>query len=621
MTLILPIVKYQRPVGGNPSRQYPVEKFPKYSIYRYFLTIGEDVMQKLPKTLLFIVVALSMLLTAFLPAASSVELGYPRNETLYTSGTQWGPPSSWNPLNSGGYAMGTMGLCYETLFIYDPLADKFTPFLAESDKWADDTTYVVTLRKGIKWTNGQPLTVDDVKFTFDIADPNGTTKAGLAYSGLWKFLEKVDVNNTTNEITFKFKTDPAYQEVGFYMWQTPILSKAIFSQLSVADLVGSANLPPVGTGSYKFLDYAQDRMVWVRNDAWWGKDVFGKLPAPKYIVDIVNGSNNVAMGKMLQGGLDLSNNFLPGVASLVTGGYGIKTYYKEAPYMLSANVAALLINETKKPMDDVNFRTALAWMININDIVEKDYTGIVKAADPTGLLPIWDKYIDKDQVKELGWTYDPEKAKKILDDGGYKDVDGDNFRDAPDGSKIALKVTCPSGWTDWMAAIQIISRDAKAVGLNIEPDYPDWAPWRDAQLKGTFDLTLQNEAQMSSTPWSYYKWVFQNPIADIATAQYGNYGRYDNKEAFTLVDDMDKVKVGDDAAIKAIATKLQKITMTEMPTVPLWYNGLWAQYSEAYWTNFPSADGDNHTLPATWRGYWNMSGIQMLLNLEPVAKK
>ncbi len=61
--------------------------------------------------------------------------------------------------------------------------------------------------------------------------------------------------------------------------------------------------------------------------------------------------------------------------------------------------------------------------------------------------------------------------------------------------------------------------------------------------------------------------------------------------------------------------------MTEMPTIPLWYNGLWSQVSEAVWTNWPSADGDNHFLPATWRGYWNMSGIQMLLALEPVAKK
>ncbi|HEX7555407.1 MAG TPA: hypothetical protein VF338_02195, partial [Leptolinea sp.] len=88
-------------------------------------------MQKLPKILIFVVIALSMVLTAFLPAAKPpvpAALEYPRNETLYTSGTQYGAPSSWNPLNGGGYAMGTIGLCYETLFIYDPLADKFTPY-------------------------------------------------------------------------------------------------------------------------------------------------------------------------------------------------------------------------------------------------------------------------------------------------------------------------------------------------------------------------------------------------------------------------------------------------------------------------------------------------------------
>jgi peptide/nickel transport system substrate-binding protein len=127
---------------------------------------------------------------------------------------------------------------------------------------------------------------------------------------------------------------------------------------------------------------------------------------------------------------------------------------------------------------------------------------------------------------------------------------------------------------------------------------------------------------MSSTVWSYYKWVFQNPIENVATAQYGNYGRYDNKEAFDLVDQLDKVKVGDDASIKAIASKLQKITMEEMPTIPLWYNGLWSQTSSAVWTNWPSADEkSNHYLPATWRGYWNLSGIQMLLELKPAEKQ
>lgn len=549
----------------------------------------------------------------------STEVNYVRNETLYTSGTQWGPPSSWNPWNGGGNAMGTVGLVYETLYIYDPLKDTFTPWLAAEDmNWVDDTTLEIKLRDGLTWQDGSALTADDVVFTFNLANPNGDYKVGLNFTGLWNFLDSVEkVDNLT--VDFKFKANPAYQEVGFYMWQTPIVPAALWSKMDVADITGGANEDAIGSGAYMFELHDQDRQVLVRNDNWWGTSVFGQ-PAPKRIVDIVNGSNNVALGLVLQGGLDLSNNFLPGVASLVQGGYGVQTYYPEAPYMLSANVAALIINEQVKPLDDVNFRKAIAYAINLDDIVQNAYTGIVKAADPTGLLPIWDKYIDKDMVAQYGWSYDPEQAKKILADAGYKDVDGDGFVEDKDGNKVELTVTCPSGWTDWMAAIQIISRNAQAVGINITPDYPDYGPWRDAQLKGTFELSLQNESQMSSTPWSYYKWVFQNPLENIATAQYGNYGRYDNQTAFDLVDQLDQAKVGDDAGIKAITSQLQEITMTEFPTIPLWYNGLWAQVSNSVWTNWPSsAETSNHYLPASWRGYWNMSGIQMLLDLQPVA--
>jgi peptide/nickel transport system substrate-binding protein len=376
------------------------------------------------------------------PEPSAVN--YVRSETLYTSGTQWGPPSSWNPFNGGGYAMGTIGLVYETLYIYDPLADKFTPWLAAEDmKWTDDTTLQIKLRDGLTWSDGSPLTADDVKFTYELADPNGQYKVGLNFTGLWNFLSSIDkVDNLT--LNFKFKANPAYQEVGFYLWQTPIVPKALWANMAVTDITGGANEKPVGSGPYLFESYDQDRMVWVRNDNWWGIKAFGKSPAPKRIVDIVNGSNNVALGLVLQGGLDLSNNFLPGIATLVKGGYGVQTYYPDPPYMISANVAALIINEQLKPLDDVNFRKAMAYAIDLNDIVQSDYTNIVKAADPTGLLPTWDKYVDKDMVKQYGWSYDPEMAKKILADAGYKDVNGDKFLEAPDGSSIALQIT----WVD-----------------------------------------------------------------------------------------------------------------------------------------------------------------------------
>jgi peptide/nickel transport system substrate-binding protein len=549
------------------------------------------------------------------PAPSAEE--YPRDETLYTTGVQWGPPSSWNPWNGGGYSVGAIGLIYETLFIYDPMTDTFSPWLAESGQWVDDTTWEVKLRDGLTWTDGTPMTADDVKFTIELADPNGAYKAGLNFQNMWKSLKSIDkVDDLT--LDFKFNENPPYQEVGFYfMYQTPIVPKHLWEGMTAEDITGGANENPVGSGMYLAERMDQDRAVLMRNDNWWGIKAFGKSPAPKYIVDIVVPSNNIGLGLVLQGGIDLDNNFLPGVASLVKGGYGIKTYYPDAPYMIPANTVQLIFNLQKKPMDDINFRKAMAYAINIDDIVQNDYAGLVKASDPTGLMPSWEKYVDQEQAKQLGWSYDPEQAKKLLADGGYKDIDGDNFLEAPDGSKIDLKITCPSGWTDWMAAIQIISKNAEAIGIKVTPEYPDYGGWLDSLLKGTLDMSIRNEAQLSSTVYSYYMWVFQHPMESIETAQWGNYGRYNNQEAFDLVDQLDQVKVGDDEAIKAITSKLQKITLTDLPTIPLWYNGLWAQTSTKVWTGWPSAaEGDNHYLPATWRGYWNMTSGLMLLDLK-----
>ena len=100
----------------------------------------------------------------------------------------------------------------------------------------------------------------------------------------------------------------------------------------------------------------------------------------------VNSNNNAALGLVLQGGIDLSNNFLPGIATLVKGGYQVQTYFPDPPYMLSANTAWLVLNTTNKPMDDPAFRKALASAIDVDKIVNGVYGQIVRPADPTGLL-------------------------------------------------------------------------------------------------------------------------------------------------------------------------------------------------------------------------------------------
>ena len=544
------------------------------------------------------------------PAAPGETFG--RGETLYTSGTQWGPPSSWNPFNTGNYAMGTIGLCYETLFLYDPLTNEYIPWLAESGDWVDDNVYEVTVRDGISWSDGEPFSAADVRFTFELG-----REAPVNISTVWDWLDSIEEVDE-NTLRFNF-SETLYQQWGNTLYTTAIVPEHIWSEMSVEEITAGANENPVCSGPYVYDSHDQSRMIWVKGGNWWATDALGLDVAPTRIVDIVNGSNNVALGMVLQGGLDLSNNFLPGIATLVEGGYGVETYYPEPPYMLSANTAWLLTNNTTPPLDDPEFRKALAYAIDVNQIVQVVYGNIVQASNPTGLLPIWEQYIDQDVVDELGFGYDPEMARQLLADAGYTDGDGDGFVEMPDGTPIELSVIVPFGWSDWMESIRVVSNSAQAVGINVVTEFPEYPQYLDQRNSGTFDLMIANDAQMSNTPWTYYNWMFMNPIADIATLQNGNYGRYDNPEAFELVDQLDQVPVEDIAGMRAVMSELQRIHLTDMPLIPLWYNGLWSQVNTTHWTNWPSsADGANHYMPATWRGYWNMTSILMLTELEPV---
>jgi peptide/nickel transport system substrate-binding protein len=554
-----------------------------------------------------LIAALALGVVGVAPAQAQTE-EYPRNETLYTSGTQWGPPSSWNPIQDWGYAMGTLGLVYEPLFNYDPLTNEYIPWLAESGEWTSDTEYTLKLRDGVTWADGEPLTADDVVYTVELGK-----LPSVPYSTLWNFLSSAEA---VDPLTVKFTFSSAqYQQWANFLYNRAILPKHIWDGRTEEEVMG-ANENPVGSGPYQYLTHDQSRMVWEKRDGWWGTQALGLDPKPKYIVDIVNGSNNVALGLVLQGGIDLSNNFLPGVASLIKGGYGLQTYYTEPPYMQSANTAWLITNDTKPPMDDPAFRKALATSIDVDTIVNTVYGQIVKATDSTGLLPPWDQYVDKAVVDSLGFSYDPEAARQMLADAGYVDVNGDGMVENKDGSAIDLKIIVPNGWTDWMESIKVISDSAKAVGINVNTEFPDYGARTTALQDGTFDLAIANDQQLSNTPWTYYNWIFRQPIQDVQNA--GNFGRYENQAAWDLVQQLDQTPVEDVEAMKAITSQLQTIQLTDVPLIPLWFNGLWSQASNAVWTNWP-ADGGNHYLPTTWRGYWQMGGLRMLdaLQLTP----
>lgn len=539
--------------------------------------------------------------------------GYPREQTLFTSGTQWGAPVNWNPIMNWTYATGTVGLVYETLFLYDPLTDEFEPWLAESGEWTSDTTYEVTLREGLEWTDGEPITADDVVFTMGLGEMES-----VPYHNLWTYLDSAEaVDEHTARFTF---SEPRYQQWANWTYFNAIVPEHLWGDRAEEDVIAGANKDPVGSGPYKFEAADADRQVWVKNEDWWGTAVLDLDVKPKYIVDLVNSSNEAALSQLLEGNIDLSNNFLPGISSLVKGGYKIQTYFSEAPYMLAANTTWMVPNTTKAPLNDPAFRRALADSVDTTKIADSVYGQIVTPASPTGLLPIWEEYIDKAQVDQLGYSFNTNRAKQTLAQAGYRDTNGDGLVENKDGSPIQLTLATPSGWTDWNESARVVAEGAKAAGINLESATPADTVVQDMRESGDFDLILNNERQMDCTPWTYYDYVFRLPVQEKQTTV--NFGRYENQQAWDLVNQLDSTKIDDVAGMQAITSQLQRIQLTDMPVIPLWYNGLWSQASNSVWTNWPSADGGGPTVvPTMWRGYLQRGAIKMLTELRPAEQQ
>jgi peptide/nickel transport system substrate-binding protein len=539
--------------------------------------------------------------------SSSAITSFPRNETLYTDGTVGSPPSTWNPLNVNNYETGAQGLIYEPLNLYNPEASgssAYMPWLATntpSTGWQGDT-YVIDVRSGVKWSNGTPLTAADVAWNINLA----ATNANDPYNVNAATVKKATVSGNTVVVTFK--GTPGYTEFNDYLWKAPVLPESIWSKIPASQIATWADTTPVGTGPMTLYSYTTTDAAYETNPDWWGTSALGLSFKFKYLVDEVDGTNDQDMGQVMGGDIDWSNNFLPGI-NQVSGalggnaGYTLKFYYPGQPYMLSGNTVWLEPNTTKAPMNNVNFRRALAYALNPTAIAETVYGGLAKAANPTGLLPNLDSYVDQSVVSQYAATYDPSKAESLLKASGYN------------GAPITL--IAPAGWSDWDDALGVIQSELKAVGIDLQTVEPTATVRSDDMASGNYDLVLDNDASLDSSPWSYFQRVYQLPITATDSSD-ENVERYTSQADWSLVQQAGSTVPTDTSKLQGVYDQLEKDFLQQQPEIPLWYNGIWFQGNTTYWQNYPSSSGSDQYIPAMWRGYIGaLTTVYALANLEP----
>lgn len=522
----------------------------------------------------------------------------PRQQTLFVTGMQWNPAQNFNWF-SGWPAWPTdttaNPMVYEPLFLYNSVTDKLSPFLGESYEWVDSLKLKVILHEGTKFSDGEVLDTSDILYTLEAAKRYWTS-----WTGYTEGLEAIEVIDAkTIQFTFiakNFNEKNALEMLA----RMPVLPEHIWAAKETefgneaTKLAEFFNDSPVGSGAYSVDFHDETQIRTKRNDAWWGKDVHG-LPAPKYITHLIYNSNDASTLDLKKGVLDYSQNFISKVWELKDS--GVKTYLEQAPYYAEETLPTFFINLHKAGLNNVEVRRALAYALNYPDITDKAMNGYSSIIEPSLMVFDYEKaYLDQEQIKNLAWSYDVDKANAILDGiGAAKGKDG--IRVLPDGTRLGpWKVECPAGWTEWNATIEIAAQNAKAVGIELVPSFTEWGVYDNNKSQGTFDLTMDTPAGYA-TPSGLtrraHALLNSENVAPIGEAAYWNYGRYDNKRVNEILREVGSVT--DETKKKELLTELNVIYLTDVPTLPLYYRpSVFYTFNETVWKNFPiESDGKN----------------------------
>ena len=569
------------------------------------------------------------------PATDDTTTGsYPREESLYQGGQQWATPVSNNPMaanaNYAAMANGDTGareLVWETLYMYNISDSKDYPLLADGDwVWADDnSTVTIKLKEAAHWSDGTDLTAADVEASWD-AYVNYDTNLGIAYEPY--ITDIVAVDDDTVEVQVNTGDGMNLMKVEELIRKMYIMQKAYLEELDTANgsdataMKNEAMWDAPSTAPYHPLEQNDQKWVIQRDDNYWGQDesMWGKLPVPKYIIHNIYSSNDVGAQAFMNGEIDINQMYTANIQTMWEDeGLPISTYMEEPPYNAPGTIPTVVYNVQKPGLDQVALRKAIAMAVDYDQIIASAMTGQSPTFEeyPRTLFN-WsdaqqDMILDKEALAPLQWTgNDVEGAIALLDEAGIVDSNGDGNREW-NGAELSFKVECPTGWSDYEAALTIVQEAGKDLGIAIETYFPEAAQYTDDLQAGNFDITLTSYGGTTYGAAYFYMYGFGGEFPEVMTT---NQGRFYNEEADTLIEEL--ANCLDETRQLEIYQRLNEIYLTEVPSFGVMYRPFqFMACNESVWTNFPNEnDGTDPKVPPMMcsDGY----GVAALYNLELV---
>jgi peptide/nickel transport system substrate-binding protein len=510
------------------------------------------------------------------------------------SGQNW--TCSFNPFNPSVNYLA-VGPVYEPLMFVNTLQSaKVTPWLATSSAWSNaNTVLTFTIRHGVKFSNGSPMTAADVVFTFNLLKKF----SGLDLNSIWSVLSSVAQKGSDQVVvTFKTASVPYFYYIAD---QVPIVPKSIWSAIKNPVTYPDAN--PVGTGAYKVSPCSPQNITMVPNTHYWqpGEPKIAKVDYPAFT------SNNTANTYLANGQAQWGSQFIPSIKSF----YLSKSPENHIWFPPVYNVT--LIPNLKDPLlSNVAVRQAMAYAINRPRVSSIGEYGYEPASSQTGVVtPTFSSWLDSSAAARYGnYAYNPAKAEHILTAAGFKKGPNGIFV-SPSGKPLAFTVINVGGFSDWVASMQVIAQDLKAVGIQLTPDNLATPDFDSRLYNGNFQLAYDSQTGGPTPYYELRQWLFSGNSAPIGKAAATNWERYGSPATDKLLNQYGVTTSS--ATQHQIVNQLEQVMLSDVPVIPVTEGVDWYQYSTSSFTGWVT-QGNPFAQPAI---YSYPDWGQTLLHLAP----
>jgi peptide/nickel transport system substrate-binding protein len=352
-------------------------------------------------------------------------------------------------------------LVYDTMFDLQ-FDGSFKPELAESYSASEDgKVWTFNIRSGITWHDGQPLTANDIAFSYNLYKNDEDFSYLNSYTTYFESIE------ATDDQTLVITLSEAIPNIEAQLIAMYVVPEHIFKDAAVE----YENTDMIGSGSFKMLEYKQGEFVRLAKNA----DYWAGAAKVDEVIFQTFGSQDILVQAIKTGQVDMITE-MPSTAIVGLRNDPNVELVIGAP--LSPYVSDIILNQMEKdrcPEDGVcsghpalldrNVRLALAHATDKQNIIDVVLLGL--GVPGTTLLP--DGLGSWYNSSITDYTYDIEAANKILDDAGYKDTDSDGVREMPDGSQpLNFRVSWPSDSVEAPRTAELLSDMWSQIGVSLQ---------------------------------------------------------------------------------------------------------------------------------------------------------